>query len=177
MSEIKPDSKLSDNIQYIERKTLNSIEHDLMAINQDTTHLIGANSAGEVEHASKISRLYRLAALIYFERVMKQCSTGGRVSRWSAEAFDIIQKLDICERPFPLFFVGCEAQNDTQREMILRLLERTQKMTSQRRLYAVQGMIESMWVQFDLSSDQGGTSYLDVLNTVMSSNELLPTLA
>ncbi|OQD98953.1 hypothetical protein PENVUL_c068G00604 [Penicillium vulpinum] len=176
MSEINPDSKIPDN-QYTEQAILDSIEHELMAINQDITHLIGTNSAEEVEHGRKISKLYQLAALIYFERVLKHYSTGGRLARWSAEAFDIIQQLDICERPFPLFFVACEAHTDTQREVILSILRRTQKVSSQRRLYAVHGMIESMWVQYDLASDQGGTSYVDVLDTIMSSNKLLPTLA
>jgi hypothetical protein len=100
-----------------------------------------------------------------------------RVAGWSTEAFDLIRQLRTCERPFPLFFVACEAHTDAQREVVLSILESTQRRSNQRELCAVQGMIGSVWVQHDLLSDLDDMSYVDVLNAIMSSNELLPTLA
>lgn len=177
MSNCRSNSKLPEDLHSTEREPLDSIEHDLMTIKQSISHHTGTNSAEEVDHQSKISQLYRLASLIYFERVLRETPTSARVARWSADAFDIIRRLDICERPFPLFFIACEAHTDVQREMVLSLLERTQSRSCQRRLHAVKRMIELMWVQHDLFSDLGGMNYVDVLNTVMSSNELLPALA
>jgi len=177
MSEIEPYRKLPEHIPYAERQNLHSIENDLITIKQDTTGLIGTNPAEDVDYGSKMSQLYRLAGLIYFERVLKASSTSLRVSRWSDDAFDIIRKLEICDRPFPLFFVACEAHTDTTREVILSLLKRTQKVTGHQRMHVVQAMIESMWVQLDLMLDLGGTSYVDVLDVVISSSNFLPTLA
>lgn len=177
MSEIKPYSILPEDIPYTERRVLHSIENNLMTIKQDTTSLIGTNPAEDVDYGSKMSQLYRLAGLIYFERVLKASSAGLRVVGWFDEAFDIIRQLKICDRPFPMFFVACEAHTDTKREIILSLLERTQKVSGHPRMCVVQGMIESMWVQLDLFSDLGGTSYVDVLNVVISSSKFLPTLA
>jgi hypothetical protein len=177
MSNFQSDSKILEDPHSTELEHLDSIEHDLLAIKQDISHLTGTTYAEEVDHGRKISELYRLAGLIYFERVLKESPISLRVTKWSADAFEIIRQLDICERPFPLFFIACEAHTDVQRETILSLLGRTQKRWSQRRLHALKTMIESMWVQYDLFSDLGGMNYADVLNTVMSSNELLPTLA
>ena len=83
----------------------------------------------------------------------------------------------MCERPFPIFFVGCEAQNDEQRQAILGILDRTQKRTNNHGLAAIRRMIELMWVQQDLASDVEEVNYVDVLNTTISSSELLPILA
>lgn len=171
-------SELSlDGTQYTDRQKIDSLEHHLMTIEQDTTFLGENNSAEEVEHGSRISQLYRLAGLVYFERALKKSSHSGRLTRWITEAFEIIERLDICERPFPLFFIACEAHTDIQREMILSLFERTQRRSSQLRLYTIQGMVESVWVQKELSSDEKGMEYVDMLNAVMSSHDQLPTLA
>lgn len=177
MSEFQPYGQFSEDIPYTERQLLHSIESDLMTIEQDTTSLIGLNPAEDVDYASKMSQLYRLAGLIYFARVLKASSTDQRVAGWSDEAFDIIRHLEICDRPFPMFFIACEAYTDTKRETILSLLERTSKVSGHQRMRVVQGMIELMWVQLDLILDLGGTSYVDVLNVVISSSKFLPTLA
>lgn len=171
-------SELSlDDTQYTDQQKLNSIEYHLMTIEQDTTLLGENNSEEEVEHGGKISQLYRLAGLVYFERALKKSSNSGRLTRWITEAFEIIETLDICERPFPLFFIACEAHTDTQRKMVLSLFEKTQRRSSQRRIHTIQGMVESVWVQMDLSSDEKGMEYVDMLNAVMSSHDQLPTLA
>ncbi|KAJ5648817.1 fungal-specific transcription factor domain-containing protein [Penicillium longicatenatum] len=177
MSEIKLQSGCPGNIPYAERMILRSIENDLLSIKQDTTSLIGTNPADDVNYGSRMSQLYRLAGLIYYERVLKDSSTSLQVTRWSDEAFDIMRQLKICDRPFPLFFVACEAHTDEQRDVILFLLERTQKASGHRRMHVVKGMIELMWVQLDLVSDLGETKYVDMLNVVISSNKSLPTLA
>jgi hypothetical protein len=179
MSEVQFESEMSYKHNDADQGSLDSIEHDLMAIKQGTTYFSGTNSSEEVNRGNKMSKLYQLAGLIYFERVLKRYPNNVRVARWSGEAFDLLRELVICERPFPLFFIACEAHTDTQRELILSTLERTHERSNQRRLYAIQAMIESMWVQHDLISDSNteGRFYADTLNAVMSSNKLLPTLA
>jgi hypothetical protein len=177
MTSIQSTNDIAESSRFAERETLDSIEYDLWTLNQDTTQLVGTVSTAEVKHGSRISQLYRLAGLIYLERVLKPSPTNGRLERWSAEAFDILRQLDICERPFPLFFVACEATTDEEREVVISLLKRTHKRSNQRRLHLIEHMIQSMWVQNDLVSDMGERNYVDALNTTMSSSQLLPTLA
>ncbi|KAJ5766320.1 fungal-specific transcription factor domain-containing protein [Penicillium nucicola] len=162
-----------------DQSSLDSIERELTAIKQDTTHLSGKNNTEEIKRANNMAKLYQLAGLIYFERVLKRSPNNKQVKEWATEAFGLLRESVICERAFPLFFIACEAQNDIQRELILSVFENTHKRSHQRRLYAVQGMIESMWVQNDLIMDSNTQwrTYVDTLNTIMSSNELLPTLA
>ncbi|KAL3472591.1 fungal-specific transcription factor domain-containing protein [Aspergillus californicus] len=191
MSRFQPDCPAANVVHFTNEESLESleslesIEHDLITLSQDTSHLIGTNSPEEVEHGAITAKLYQLAGLIYLERALKPTSSSSssassssiRVAKWAAEAFGLISRLDICERPFPLFFIACEAHTDAKRDLILCLLERTQRRSGQRGLHIVQGMIESMWVQHDLHLDLDGVCYVDALNAVMSSNELLPTLA
>jgi hypothetical protein len=179
MSEVQFDSEMPYKHLDADQGSLASIEHDLTVLKQDTTCFSGTNISEEVNRGSKMSKLYQLAGLIYFERVLKRYPNSIRVARWSGEAFDLLRELVVCERPFPLFFIACEAHTDTQRELILSILERTHNRSNQRRLYPIQAMIESMWVQHDLISDSNTEErvYVDTLNAVMSSNELLPTLA
>jgi len=177
ISTIQPQSEIAENSECAEQDTVDSIEHNLVTLTQDTGQLVATNSAVEVEHGGRIAQLYRLAGLIYIERVFRACPNKGRLARWSAEAFDIVRQLQVCERPFPLFFVACEAQSDEERGMIISLLERTHQKSSRPGLHAIEQMIQSMWVQHDLVSDTGERNYVDALNTTMSSSQLLPTLA
>jgi hypothetical protein len=178
MSSIRPHNGTTEISKHPDQeRILDSIEHDLLTLNQDTRQLAATHSASEVEHGTKIAQLYRLAGLIYCERVLKASSNQGRLARWSVEAFDILRQLKICERPFPLFFVACEAQSDEERQMVISLLERANQKSTQRKVHSVEQMIQSMWVQHDLLSDTRERNYVDALNSTISSSQLLPTLA
>ena len=180
MSEFSPSHNIRENLQRTELETLDSIERELIGIQQHTSYLAETTSTEEFDHYDKTARLYQLAALIYFEQVFKDASSTGnmRVAKWSADAFEILAELSICERPFPLLFIASEAHTDSQREVVISLLERTQQRSEyQWKTAAVKGLIESVWVQQDLSADLESVSYIDVLNTAISSNELLPALA
>lgn len=177
MSDLQTPDPNGDNSDSEEPDTLSSIEYDLVSLEQDTRNLNSTNSLEEVEHSGRISQLYRLAGLIYLERVLKDASTKGRLARWTADAFNIVRELDICERPFPIFFVACEARTDEERQTILAILERTQNRSIGNALCPLRQMIETMWVHQDLALDSGEMNYVDALNTTISSSELLPTLA
>lgn len=180
MSEFSPRHSIRESLQRTELDALDSIERELIGIQQHTSYLTETTFTEDFDHYNKTSRLYQLAALVYFEKVFKDTSSTGnmRVAKWSAEGFEILAQLSICERPFPLLFIASEAHTDLQREVVISILERTQKRGEyQWKTAAVKGLIESVWVQQDLSADLESISYIDVLNTAISSNELLPALA
>lgn len=180
MSDFSPRHNIRKSLQRTELETLDSIERELIGIQQHTSYLAETTSTEDFDHYNKTSRLYQLAALIYFEQVFKGASSTGnmRVAKWSAEGFEILSQLSICERPFPLLFIASEAHTDSQREIVISVLKRTQKRSEyQWKSAAVKGLIESVWVQKDLYADLESMSYIDVLNTAISSNELLPALA
>jgi hypothetical protein len=177
MSNIRLNAGFAEKSKHPDQELLDSVEHDLLTLNQDTKQLVAIHSASEAEHGIKISQLYQIAALIYFERVLKPYSNQSRLARWSAEAFDIVRQLKICERSFPLFFVACEAKTDEERQTIISLVARTHRKSSQRNLHAIEQMIQSMWVQHDLASDTGEGNYVNALNNAMSSSQMMPTLA
>ena len=177
MSDLQTPDQSGNSSDTEEPDTLSSIEYDLVELEQEITQLTSTNTPEEVEHSAQVSHLYRLAGLIYLERVLKDAPTKGRLARWTADAFHIVKQLDICERPFPIFFVACEARTDEERQVILAILERTQQRSIGNGSCLLQQMIESMWVQQDLASDSEEMDYVDALNATISSSELLPTLA
>jgi hypothetical protein len=124
-----------------------------------------------------IAELYRLAALVYLERV------GRGASRYSLEvemlledSFVILEKLDRCERPFPLFIVACEAQTDAQRQVVLDILNKTKTVRPCGNLYSTKVLVEAAWIQDDLHEEHE-LSALAKYNAIMSTYRRLPSFA
>ncbi|KAK9427691.1 fungal-specific transcription factor domain-protein [Lipomyces doorenjongii] len=159
--------------------SLDTLESELSSLRQDTDYSGTMGSPQEAHKVAQIAELYRLAALVYLERVLRNISRPSeRVNNWLSHSFTIISQLESCERPFPLFIIGCQARTDDQRSKILAILSRTQKESSQRNMDCVQRMIESIWIQSDLQLDSGGEiDYPHVLDAVMGSCEVHPSLA
>jgi hypothetical protein len=119
--------------------------------------------------------LFRLAALIYLERVSKNFSGQSRkLDHWTSQGFVILDGLDTCRWPFPLFVLACEARTDVQRMMILGLFARSLKKPHLPHLQMVKALIQTVWVQDDLEVD-GDVEYIRKLNLVLSSNNVVPS--
>ncbi|KAL2825096.1 fungal-specific transcription factor domain-containing protein [Aspergillus cavernicola] len=129
----------------------------------------------ESSHIEDIAELYRLAALIYLHRMsgpLPGASTDIRI--YKKLAFDILSRLLTCERAFPLSIVGCEAETDEQRSLVLSIISKTQRESNIRSLACVERLVKTKWIQDDL--DEADTlPYSCRLSLIISSSDFLPT--
>ena len=127
-----------------------------------------------ITEESKTLELFKLALLVYLERVSG--SSPGQSEQMRSRlnrAFAIFSKIKTCQRHFPLVIIGCEATTDHDRIVVLDLISRTEKDSYVRSLQNMKAIIQSLWAQDDLS--EGGLGYKDKIKTVLSSSEILPS--
>ena len=123
-----------------------------------------------------IAALYRLGALIYLERCMRNVPEAcDRIEILVEEGMAIVG--DACEgncsSPFLLMLFGAEARTDRQRAMILRLIGNTERFPEVRNISSIKDMIKFVWIQDDLGTKW--TSYKEKLRAVLGTCSIAPT--
>lgn len=121
-------------------------------------------------------QLFRLATLIYLERVSKNFSGwSSQISEWTAEGFRLLSNKQGTKSPFPVFILACEARTDEHRLTILRVLDENFRLNQayHNHLQTVKTIIQRAWVQDDLLED-GDLEYIRKLNLVISSSNGVP---
>lgn len=118
--------------------------------------------------------VFRLAALIYLERVPRNFSgQSARLHTWYGKALSILDRLAICPSPFALFILGCEAHEDNDRLIFLNFFTRIEQAPYLRNLLEVKGLIQTAWIQHDLRAG-GELDYIHKVNLVLSSRNNAP---
>jgi hypothetical protein len=126
-------------------------------------------------HDQQILQLVCLAALIYLERVSRNFSgQSAKLDLWTNQGFSILNKLDSCLCPFALFILGCEANKDEDRIIILNLYSRMENQPYLRSFMESRLLVQTAWNQQDLAHE-GNLEYIHKLNLVISSRDLLPS--
>jgi hypothetical protein len=137
----------------------------------DNAYSLSESEAGSLNAI----KLYQLAALIYVERAsMQRFNQSAKIRGWLDRAMTILESLRACPWPLPLLIIGCEAQSDKHRFVILELICRTGKHTYSGNLGCLRTLLRISWTQDDLA--QSNLSYLDRLSGIMSISEIVPTL-
>jgi hypothetical protein len=132
-------------------------------------------STWEIGESPEIE-LYKLALLIYLERAARNVSgQSEKIYLYTSKAIKILSHMDSCEIPFPLFILGCEAQFDEHRALIMRLVKSARTAQSQA-LRQLESMLQAVWNQDDLQTDYG-LDYSRKLGIVMTSNPVMPSFA
>ncbi|KXJ90941.1 fungal-specific transcription factor domain-domain-containing protein [Microdochium bolleyi] len=110
-----------------------------------------------------IAELYRLAVLIYLVKVsphhLFRASTNlPSISAYLDHAFVILDSLDTCTSPWPLFIIACECDigegtgdvQDQRRIAVLRALDGMDERRGIGNVFVLRRIIESFWKQKDL---------------------------
>jgi hypothetical protein len=155
--------------------TLDNIESQLQSLKQTFQVQDVKDIFPRKDMVESIAELYRLAALIYLERVARGGSKFSPIAEKLADdAFSILSNLDWCERPWPLFIIACEAQTDQRRTLILDLMNKTKEVRNYGNLEPTKFLIQSAWIQDDLYREPE-LLCLAKYNAVMSAFEGLPS--
>ncbi|KAI1747826.1 fungal-specific transcription factor domain-containing protein [Xylaria castorea] len=146
-------------------------------INVPESHMPPASSTEEgPDRMAALTEIYRTAVLVYVARIcMSKLGESRDLGPLLDRGFAQIEQMQTCERLFPIFILGCEANTDERRIMILNLLRRTGN-AQVRSLECIRRGLDSVWIQDDLHADEDMTlDYMDKLNVVVSSSHTLPT--
>lgn len=124
--------------------------------------------------ASSAMEVYRLAMLVYLNRASDNIlNQSTRTQQHIDEAFAILSRLGSCDRQFPVLILGCEAQSDEQRAVVLEVIARTERGDSSRSLKLVRVLVQAIWAQDELG--KGNMRYWDKLSWIISCCKILPT--
>ncbi|KAF2730490.1 hypothetical protein EJ04DRAFT_579818 [Polyplosphaeria fusca] len=163
-----PSESLSNTFDKLERR-LKFARQDLR-INL----LEDASSPHEYQRVKDIAELYRLAGLVYLHRAGRgTATTSYALQTIIDEAFAIMQRLDTCNRTFPLFIISCEARTEAQRAVILGVVQRNAARPLSANTTRVWGFVERFWAQDDLDTEQE-VDYAAKITAALSRTNSLP---
>lgn len=121
------------------------------------------------------AELYRLAALIYLKRMAKGCPRqDANIILLLDQAFGLLERMGVCERPWPLFVIALEARDDGERRVVVDVLEASVTRKPGGNLERVRSMIMKAWVQLDLSGGDG-SDLMRVYDVVVSGHRVPPS--
>ncbi|KAK9777750.1 putative Fungal-specific transcription factor domain-containing protein [Seiridium cardinale] len=121
--------------------------------------------------------MYQIMVLIYLERASRNFSgQSDKITSLVERGFKIMEQLDTSNGPLPLFILGLEARTDQQRMFILDTIERSAALSRLRSLETVGRLLQAAWIQDDLDT-QNDVDYVLKLDTLITSNPIMPTLA
>ncbi|RYC62012.1 hypothetical protein CHU98_g4195 [Xylaria longipes] len=157
------------------QKEIHAAEHSVKNVPESPISPASSTKEGPNGMAA-LTELYRTAVLVYIARI---CANKFGESRDLGPLLDRgfaqLEQMETCKRLFPVFILGCEANTDERRIMVLNLLRRTES-THVRSLDCLRRGLDSAWIQDDLHADQDMTlDYMDKLNVVISQGPTLPT--
>ncbi|OCL14685.1 hypothetical protein AOQ84DRAFT_384532, partial [Glonium stellatum] len=165
-----------DSCSTVSANTIDKLERRLKFARQelDIETLDDPEYLVQEQSLRDIAELYRLAGLLYLYRAAKKAPIShSSVTKFVSDAFEVIGRLQTCERVFPLFIVACEARTDAQRAEILRILANTWKTFRVGNVFRIQQLIERLWAQDDLDSENQ-LDYSLKITSVLSTGGALP---
>lgn len=112
--------------------------------------------------------------LVYLSRAHPKLNPTSKTQQHIDRGFEILGQLDVCDRQFPVFVLGCEARTDERRAAVLDLVARTERRAASRSFNYCGALVRAVWAQDDLA-DGGEIGYLDKLSCVMSCCRIVPT--
>lgn len=168
-----------DDPEYLSEshvKLLHCLELRLRGIKQHHSGVFPAQSSGEedAENSEKVAELYRLATLIYLFVIAKGDPIGFEDTKQAIDkAFGILQMVECCERPWPLFIIGMVAQTEDQRLHLLTVFDKSLALQSSGSMALANRMIRDAWVRQDLSQN-GELDLFKLFSRVISRNRVPP---
>ena len=159
-------------------ETVDQLEGQLLSLRQYLVIHGPLDSMLDESAILKIAELYRLAALIYSKRACRRnIRSSVQVAHLVQNAFSILEELQLCTAAWPLFIVGCEAETDSQRCLVLELLERSANHRKSDNILWTSKLVKGIWKQDDLFTYTNLTKAAQPLlryGSVVSASSQLP---
>lgn len=180
ISKVVQSIKMPDDPLYLQNEhttVLNDLEARLKSLRQIFQSNDVENIQERIDMIELIAELYRVATLIYIERIGRGASRfSPNVVKLVEDAFIILSRLDRCERPFPFFIISCEARTDAQRTLVMNIMDSTSSVRNCGNLKSIRALVQAAWIQDDLHEEQELSCFAKY-NAVMSAYQALPSFA
>ncbi|KAI0200564.1 fungal-specific transcription factor domain-containing protein [Astrocystis sublimbata] len=158
------------------QRTIHTAESLVKSVPQLCTAAASSKTEAGLDRLAALTELYRTAILVYIARLCASMFGETRdLTHLLDRGFAQIEQMQTCDRLFPVFILGCEADTDERRLLVLNLLRRTEK-THVRSLDCLRRGLDSVWIQDDLHADQDiMLDYMNKLDVIVSSSHTMPT--
>lgn len=152
--------EIFDNVFDRDSEQHQSPEHDarLKVLEQRLHHLSQREQHDESKTAqsstrnTQIAEFYRLAALLYLQRVARNSPRDTpHVIKLVADAYRTLKVMARCDRPWPLFVIALEASTEDERRLVLVTIETLLEHKPLRKWMMLRTMIQQAWSQKDLA--------------------------
>lgn len=131
-------------------KTVRSLEIRLKHLEQRQAAVLPSDTM-QVTQETQIAELFRLAAIIYLLRMAKgESETSKCLASAMDQALHILNEIEYCDRPWPLFIIGLESRTEEQRSRMVQVLESSVKRRPLGSMTLVKRMVPDAWTQQDL---------------------------
>lgn len=128
-----------------------AVEEKLLMLCQELSPGEVANSTpAQINAASATAELYRLASLLYLQRVVPIMGDEVRRATYLQQIFTALGTLRVATSPWPVFITACEARKEEERIHIVDVLDRMDKVRNIGNVRVMRGIIEMIWKQQDL---------------------------
>lgn len=125
-----------------------------------------------------VMQLYQLAILLFLNRSVEDIIEPNpvRMQGHIDKAFALLAQLRSgCKPQFPIYIIGCEAQTDEQRAIVLDVIFQTERASSSRSWNYFRRILEATWAQDDLANGNHNMSYHERLSSVISQCLVIPS--
>ncbi|KAL6898715.1 fungal-specific transcription factor domain-containing protein [Trichoderma evansii] len=131
-------------------KTVRSLEIRLKYLEQRQAAVLQSDTK-EVSQETQTAELFRLGAIIYLLRMAKGEPENSKCLANAMDmAFKILNEIEYCDRPWPLFIIGLESRTEEHRTRMLKVLENSVKRRPLGSMNLVKRMVPDAWTQRDL---------------------------
>ncbi|KAK2596550.1 hypothetical protein N8I77_013436 [Diaporthe amygdali] len=118
---------------------------------------VATSTDAQMKAALATAELYRLASLLYLQRVVPDIGDEVRRAAYLRQAFAALNDVPVATGPWPVFIVACEARTDEERIYILEILDQMDKVRNVGNVRVMRTILETIWKQQDLREHSGMT--------------------
>ena len=140
-------------------------------------HVIVGESTGTIDHQriTLTAEFYRIATLLYLYQIAPEKAIPEKaVQNLVRDGLQLMDQMNPCTSPWPLFIIACNVTSDDERLRILTILN---AMIQKRRIgnyRIIKGLIQTLWKQQDLAADEVVPKKIDWRNLI-DPNSCMPS--
>ncbi|KAK1486382.1 hypothetical protein CCUS01_15153 [Colletotrichum cuscutae] len=111
---------------------------------------VAHSTSAQIRDALATAELYRLASLLYLQRVVPVAGDEKKRISYLEQAYAAMKEVRVATSPWPVFIFACETRSEEQRIYILDILDRMDKIRNVGNVRVMRSVIENVWIQQDL---------------------------